>query len=183
MVTLALLVDQGVSAEAIRRHLSRLRPAARQGEGLALRPWHRARLWRLAAADASRPSGVLVPDGSAVYAGRNSLRLFSRFEKWFAQRGDLVIGCNRHPLSPLIGPGYFSVNEPAASELEFDYSKVPATAPEGWPAPRANTRFLARQVYGELLDRVVWVAPDVLIGAAFRSGAPLDSYFILVRSA
>jgi hypothetical protein len=39
----------------------------------------------------------------------------------------------------------------------------------------------AKPVYGGLRDRVAWVSPDVLIGAAFREGTPLDSYFVLVR--
>jgi len=46
----------------------------------------------------------------------------------------------------------------------------------------SNSRWLSHPVYGDLLDRVVWASPGVLIGAAFRGGAPLDSYFVLART-
>ena len=68
-----------------------------------------------------------------------------------------------------------------ASYLEFDYGHVPSQAPDGWPPVKSNDGLLARPVYANLLDRVVWVSPDVLVGAAYRGGEPLDSYFVLVR--
>lgn len=150
-------------------------------EALALSPAQLSAAWRSASADPPQSPGELVPESTAVYQGRNSLRLFSSFEKWFARQGDQVVGCNRHALSALIGPGYFTVGQPGAAELVFDYSRVPAVAPGGWPPVQPNSRPLARPVYGDLLDRVVWLTPDVLIGAAFRRGKPLDSYFVLVR--
>ena len=45
----------------------------------------------------------------------------------------------------------------------------------------SNTGTFSRPVYGHLSDRVAWVAADVLIGAAYRLGRPLDSYFVLAR--
>jgi hypothetical protein len=58
---------------------------------------------------------------------------------------------------------------------------IPDAAPPGWPRVAPNSGFLARSVYGNLLDRVRWAGPDVLIGAAFRGETPLDSHFVLVR--
>ncbi len=170
-----------LGADDLRRHLAELSAVDRRRDALALSSTQQAELWRSASADQRRPEGELVPGTTAVYLGRNSLRLFSHFEKWFARQGDQVVGCNRHALSALIGPGYFTVSQQKAAELEFDYSQVPPVAPADWPAVKRNSGPFARQVYGDLLDHVVWVTADVLVGAAFRRGTPLDSYFILVR--
>ena len=178
----ASLIAGGATAEEVRQHLIELDPGPVHEECLALSPAELRTLWQRASADEVRPQARLVTGASAVYVGRNSLRLFSSFEKWFARLGDHVVGCNRHPLSSFIGPGYFSVVE-RGTDLEFDYSVVPSEAPTGWPRPAANTRLMARPVYGGLLDRVVWLTASTLIGAAFRDTRPLDSYFILVRSA
>lgn len=150
---------------------------------LALRPGDQRRLWELADA-APAAAGVLVPaSGTATFAGRNSLAAFSRFEKRFVRQGDSIVGRNVHPLSPIIGPGYFTVREGDPVGLVFDYDRVPSQAPPGWPRARDNSGLLARSVYGDLQDRVRWIGADVLIGAAYRGGRPLDSYFVLVRSA
>ena len=110
------------------------------------------------------------------FVGRNSLAAFRNFEKWFATVDGVTVGCNRHPLAWLIGPGYFTVDG-----SRFDYRRVPPRAPEGWPPVVPNTGFFPRAVYGDLEDEVRWLTSDILVGAAFRGGRPLDSYFILVR--
>ena len=180
-MNLAALLAGDASATDVRKHLIELQSGPLRMECLSLSAAELRALWQMASTDEYRQQAELVPGTSAVYAGRNSLRFFSSFEKWFAREGDQVIGCNRHLLSPLIGPGYFSVAE-GAFQLEFDYSVVPAEAPNGWPRPAPNTRLLARSVYGGLVDRVIWLTTSVLIGAAFRHMTPLDSYFVLVRS-
>lgn len=173
----------GTTAAEVAGHVIGLSPAERWSECLALAAAHQRRWWELASAPSSATAGELLAGPTARFAGRNSLPLFSRFEKWFAHRDGTIFGCNRHALGPLIGPGYFMVRDDGSHRLEFDYARVPAQAPPGWPAIRANSGVLARPVYGDLLDKVVWVAPDVLVGAAYRHGAPLDSYFVLVRTA
>ena len=181
-MNLAMAIEAGATAEELRRHVAGLRPDQRRRECLGLSGPQQRALWRLVGADGPGPEGELVTGRFSVFEGRNSLRLFTSFEKWFTRQGDRVVGCNRHALSALIGPGYFSVERRWAGGLEFDYTQVPAVAPSGWPSVRPNSRPLARPVYGDLLDRVVWLAPDVLVGSAFRRGTPLDSYFILVRA-
>lgn len=142
------------------------------------------RLW-LAASNHPSPNGELIapgaPDATQRFAGRNSLLLFSRFEKRFFRSEGRVFGMNQHPLMPLIGPGYFGVAARSMGGLVFGYRQLPATPPEHWPAVRSNERGPARAVYGGLVDEVVWVSSDVLVGAAFRDGRPLDSYFVLAR--
>lgn len=179
----ALLGAPEASVGEVRERLAGLPPPALLRECLALAPRRQRRLWELASPTPAAARGRLLTGTTAVFAGRNSLRLLSRFEKWFAEQDGEVVGCNRHALSPLLGPGYFTVREGGAGELAFDYGRVPDRAPAGWPAVRSNDRPAARPVYGGLLDRVVWVTPDVLVGAAFRGSAPLDSYFVLVRTA
>jgi len=181
-VTLGSLLDAtGTTVHAVASHVAGLSQAESLGECLALSAAQQKRLWELATSAPAAQAGELVADTTATFAGRNSLRLFTRFEKWFAQQDHAIVGCNRHALSPLIGPGYFTVRNDGSPMLEFDYSTVPAEAPPGWPVIKQNSG-LARPVYGDLLDKVVWISPDVLIGAAFRGGSPLGSYFVLVRT-
>jgi hypothetical protein len=182
-VTLGSLLDAtGTTVGEVASHVAGLSLADSLSECLALSAAQQKRLWELASSAPAAQAGELVADTAATFAGRNSLRLFTRFEKWFARQDRAIVGCNRHALSPLIGPGYFTVRNDGAPMLEFDYSTVPAQAPPGWPVIKQNTGLLARPVYGDLLDKVVWISPDVLIGAAFRGGTPLDSYFVLVRT-
>ena len=145
---------------------------------------HQKRLWSVASSN-PQPDGELIASGSRDgiqrFAGRNSLALFSRFEKRFFNSDGRVFGMNQHPLMPLIGPGYFGVAARRSGGLIFGYRQLPANAPAGWPAVRTNDQGLARSVYGALVDEVVWVSRDVMIGAAFRDGQPLDSYFVLAR--
>jgi len=181
-LTLGSLLDTTrTTAGEIVGRVASMAPAERLEECLGLTPPQQRRLWQLASPVAAPSANELLSGEASVFAGRNSLQVFSRFEKWFARDGRAIVGCNRHALSPLLGPGYFTVRDENSPELEFDYSLVPAEAPAGWPAIRGNTGVLARPVYGDLLDKVVWITPDVLVGAAFRGGRPLGSYFVLVR--
>lgn len=180
-----MLDDGGISLPEIRTHLDGLDVAGRVAECGELSAARQKRLWELATAEAGEGGGDLIPAGqdTAVFAGRNSLRVFSHFQKRFARQGVDIAGYNVHPLAWLIGPGYFTVEPgPAGIPLRFDYSRVPTVAPAGWPRVSDNSSTLARPVYGGLLDEVVWVTPDVLIGSAFRGGRPLGSYFVLARA-
>jgi hypothetical protein len=175
-----LLDGSSCSSADVAAYMAGLTAAQRRDECLSLSAPRQSRLWDVAS---TRPpaDGELARSGAEVFAGRNSLRLFSRFQKWFARQEGRVVGCNRHSLSPLIGPGYFTVRDDGPGRLALDYWTVPAQAPPGWPRIAANSSGMARPVYGDLFDRLAWISPDVLVGAAFRRDKPLDSYFILVR--
>jgi hypothetical protein len=181
------MVDDGeVDASELADWLDRLSPASRIAECLALSADQQKRLWQVASAMGSGTSGgslVATADGeTAVFAGRNSLRMFTRFEKWFSRQGSEMVGCNRHALGWFTGPGYFTVQEDSRSSLlRFDYGRVPNQEPAGWPRVAGNSGIFSGTVYGGLLDEVVWVAADVLVGSALRRGTPLNSYFVLVR--
>jgi hypothetical protein len=181
-MTLAEMIEPGTVTRAdIAAHLDGLEARARVAECVGLSASRQKRLWEIASAEPGDPQELLGPSGTAVFVGRNSLRLFSRFEKRFARHAGTVIGYNRHRAGWLTGPGYFIVSS-VPGGLLFDYRKVPSEVPAGWPRVSLNTRAFANPVYGGLLDDVVWVTRDVLIGSARRGDVSLDSYFVLARA-
>jgi hypothetical protein len=186
-LSLSSLLDQrGTGLGDITAYLEGLNAADRLIECVGLSAVKQKRLWELASARPWPGEGELVPAGqdTAVFAGRNSLRMFSHFQKRFARHGTEIAGYNVHLLGWLIGPGYFIVEAGSAGmPLRFDYKRVPRTAPPGWPRVSDNSSAFARPVYGGLLDQVAWVSADVLVGAAFRERRSLGSYFVLARSA
>lgn len=182
-MTLAEMVDGAYTKmAAIRAHIDGLSAEERMAECLSLNPTQQKRLWQMVSGGQA-VAGELLPAGAAstAFAGRNSLSIFTRFEKHFARQGPAIVGYNRHRLRWLIGPGYFTVESDDTGALRFDYEHVPAESPPGWAAVRPNNGTFSRLVYDHLLDRVEWVSADVLIGSAYRSGESLDSYFVLVR--
>lgn len=184
-----LLRAPGATRLSISAFLDGLDEEARLREVRALPGGLQRKLWDACAGaavslDEFVPSSL--PEGQVlVYGGRNSLPLFSIFEKRFARVGGAVVGYNHSAVSGLIGPGYFTV-EPGtgarAGELFFDYERVPATAPAGCPPVRANTSGLGKLVFGGLHDFCRRVAAGVVIGEATRRGKPMGSYFVLARS-
>jgi hypothetical protein len=133
-----------------------------------------------------------VPDLVAVrHYGRNTLPLFTRFEKRFARpRGEdpgapkRLVGFNFQQLSPLTGPGYFVAREdPSHTEVLIDYRELPTQAPADWPPILGNDRGLGRLVYGNMVDTLRRVSEHVSIGSAARGGKDLGSWFILCREA
>jgi len=121
--------------------------------------------------------------------GRNTLPLFTLFEKRFARpRGEdpaapkRLIGFNFQPMATFTGPGYFVAYEDLMHrEVLIDYREVPTQAPDGWPPLRGNDRGLARLVYGNMVDTLRRVSEHVTIGSAARGGKDLGSWFVLCR--
>jgi len=121
--------------------------------------------------------------------GRNTLPLFTLFEKRFARpRGEdsaapkRLIGFNFQTMAPVTGPGYFVAHEdPSHREVLIDSREVPTQAPAGWPPIRSNDRGLGRLVYGNMVDTLRRVSEHVTIGSAARGGKDLGSWFILCR--
>lgn len=118
------------------------------------------------------------------HIGRNSLPLFSSFEKRFYRLGTkaAVGGANFQSTSFATGPGYFTASPNAeGTEIVIDYSQIPELAPEGWPALSDNDHGLGRLVYGGMIDTLRKVSEHVSIGAAHRRGQPPSAYFVLCR--
>lgn len=131
----------------------------------------------------------LVPSGkpplqAVRHIGRNTLPLFSHFEKRFYRLEGLaaVGGANFQSTSTFTGPGYFTAaaHEDRA-EIVIDYNRIPDRAPEGWPALTPNDHGLGRLVYGGMIDTVRRVSRHVSIGAAQRAEHAASAYFTLCR--
>ena len=118
------------------------------------------------------------------HVGRNSLPLFSSFEKRFYRLDAkaAVGGANFQSTSFATGPGYFTATPSAdRSEIVIDYNQIPELAPEGWPALSDNNHGIGRLVYGGMIDTLRKVSEHVSIGAAHKQGKPPSAYFVLCR--
>jgi hypothetical protein len=116
-----------------------------------------------------------------VHEGQNSLLPgFDRFAKHFVRIGDTIQGINVQFWSFVTGPGHFVVRMDG-SELVFDYTRLPAGVPSGWPALVPNDQGLSRLVYGGMIDRMRQVSREIVVGKAFRNGKDEGAYFMLHR--
>jgi hypothetical protein len=184
--TFASLIVRGASPAEIANHLDGLELERRVREVRAIGRRLQVKLWGLVkgAGALEIASFVGEPERTAIFKGRNTVPIFSTFEKrfWRPASGD-VFGYNHNVgLAALPGPGYFMVAE-AEGELVFDYCSVPRSAPSEWPPVRPNSGFLAGIVYGGMQDYVRFVSKTTVIGAAFRRGKPRNFYFLLTRFA
>lgn len=122
-----------------------------------------------------------------VHVGHNTTGAFPHFEKHFVRlEGDEapIAGYNEQMWRPVSGPGYFVVNEGEgehAGEIVFDYTKVPKTKPEGWPAIEKNDGFISGIVNGGMVDYVRALSSHVSIGVAYKNGKHRGFWFTLVR--
>jgi hypothetical protein len=183
------LLRARASAKDIERHLDALPPAARVQEVLAITGRGVKHLYEAVADAPSVTLEEIVPanagSSTVIFEGRNSLPLFTRFQKRFARLGDgTIVGYNHQTMSFFTGPGYFLVKAPSGEgehgkELLFDYTVSPASEPSGWPAFRPNDRGLSRLVYGNMKDYVRRVARGVIVGKAYKLGVDQKAYFSL----
>jgi len=122
-----------------------------------------------------------------IHDGFNTLMMHNLFQKRFCRvEGEdyKVAGYNYQSLSMFSGPGYFVVREGEGEhegELAIDYTKLPKSKPEGWPAIKGNDGGIAALVYGGMVDYLRKVSTHVSIGRAWKQGKPIDAWFALVR--
>jgi hypothetical protein len=150
-----------------------------------------AALYDAAADSAPLTLADFVPDGmgprvEVIHEGKNSLPLFSRFQKRFCRaEGGLLWGYNEQALRPFTGPGYFIVHPDERGQVVIDYRQVPRAAPEalpaGWPKILPNSARLSRFIYNGTVDVMRRVSQRVTVGRAQRAGQPMDAWFALVR--
>ncbi len=151
------------------------------------------RMWDAAASNGSTLEDFapkLAPAGvEVINAGKNSLPVFTHFEKRFVRvegRDDVLYGYNESPTKGLIGPGYFVAHAyPERGEVGIDYLQVPpadARVPAGWPAIKPNESGLQRFVYAGMVDYMRRVSKHVSIGRAYKGGTKeLPHTFLLIR--
>lgn len=146
-------------------------------------------LWELVDGFAEMTLADLVPRTTPPYEpvihyGRNSLPMFTLFEKRFYRMGDgsSIGGANFQTLSPFTGPGYFVVRkDDGVPEVLIDYRAQPKDKPADFPDIRGNESGIAKLVYGSMVDAVRRVSEHVSIGAATKNGQMIGAYFVLCR--
>lgn len=187
---LRALLENGAPASQIAGHLDALPFEDRRAEVLSLRGKALEALYDAVADAPALTLEDIVPAAekrTLIYYGRNSLPLFSSFQKRFARvKGGVIVGYNHQDMSFVTGPGLFVVQEPSgqgehANEPYFDYTAVPPAIPEGFPAFVPNEKGFSRLVYKDLLDYMRPVAKGAIVGRAWKRGSPEGSYFVLIR--
>lgn len=186
---LGTLLKAGAASADIARHLDALDPVEKLRQVLAVTgKWVHA----LHAAVADVPPLSLdefVPPSTTgttlIYEGRNSLAMFSRFQKrFFRTKSGVIVGYNHQTMKWATGPGYFVVQpadgkEPVPNELYIDYITEPPEIPEGWPPFKPNSRGLSRAVYYNTHDYMRRVATGVYVGKAYRLTEDINACFTL----
>ena len=161
-------------AELGRRELARLFDAAADNEPITLEHFV--------------PPGV-APMVEVIHEGKNSLGLFTRFQKRFCRPkngGDELWGYNEQSMRLFTGPGYFVTHRPTeklaiAGDIIVDYRLIPPDKPAGWPPIMPNTARLSRFIYNGTVDVMRRVSDHVSIGRAMKDNKPMDAWFVLVR--
>lgn len=118
---------------------------------------------------------------TVVHVGRNSMLLFSHFEKHVMLRGGVVQGFNRQFWEWASGPGHFTAVEEGGTAL-FDYTQQPLTVPSSFPALRSWWYGVSWFAYGDMKDSLRRVSEDVVVGGAVKLGKDLGVRFLLVRT-
>lgn len=188
--SLSSLLRARAGARVITEYLDALGPAARLAEVLAITGRGVAALYE-AVADAEPVSlEEFLPEnerGTRIYEGRNSLPMFSRFQKRF-QRGEggVIVGYNHQSMGVFTGPGYFVVKPPTGEgefgkELLFDYTLPPPFFPTGWPSYKPNEAGLSKLVYANMKDYCRRVAKGVVVGKAYKLGVDQKAWFSLTH--
>lgn len=181
---------QGDAAHTdITRHLDALDPAERLRQVLAVKgKWVKALYDRMADAPKLTLEEFVPPattGTTVIYEGRNSLAMFTRFQKRFYRtQSGIIVGYNHQSMQWITGPGYFVMQAadgqpPVPDEPYIDYITAPPEIPEGWPAYKANDRGLSKSVYFNMHDYMRRVATGVGVGKAYRAGEDIGAHFSL----
>ena len=126
------------------------------------------------------------PMTEVIHEGKNSLGLFTRFQKRFCRPPSTFTkpelwGYNEQSMRLFTGPGYFVAHRPAEGGVVVDYTRLPPDKPQGWPPILPNSARLSRFIYNGTVDVMRKVSAHVSVGRAFRAGKAMDAWFILAR--
>jgi hypothetical protein len=149
------------------------------------------KLWDIAENSEPLSLDYLVPpDAEALkpfpFEGKNSLPLFTRFQKvFYFDKDKNICGYNKQSMMWFSGPGYMMVqkNPKNDREIQVDYTRIPKEKPPDWPKIKSNDVIPTRFIYGGTKDNLRWVSKDVLIGRAYKMGEdPMPNWFVLCRT-
>jgi len=186
--SLSRLLDARASAKEIEDFLDGLSPDARLAEVLTITGKAVGRLYDATAEAAPLSLDEIIPpdtQGTLIYEGRNSLPLFSRFQKRFTRiESGILVGYNHQTMSFVTGPGYFVLKPPSGdgphpTEPYFDYTVAPPAEPSGWPTYKPNDRGFSKAVYADMKDYMRRVARGVMVGQAYKNGVAQSAWFSL----
>lgn len=178
-----------VDLAGLAAHLDALDAASRISAVRSLSRAEQARLFEAASGARRLTLDDFVPPGTppleaVIHHGKNSLPMFTLFEKRFCRPdagGDELWGYNEQPFKALTGPGYFVARQESALEVVLDYCELPPRKPPAWPPLLPNSARLSRFIYHRTRDFMRGVSRHVSIGRATREGRPMDNWFVLCR--
>jgi|HubBroStandDraft_2_1064218.scaffolds.fasta_scaffold22736_3 hypothetical protein len=183
--------SDAIDVEGLGRWLDGLDEAARVAATVSMTPGQQARLFEAAQGVRALTLDHFVPAAVAPletvrHAGKNSIRLISRFEKRFCRPemgSDVLWGYNESPwaVQRVAGPGYFVCYAIAAGEALIDYCQVPPGKPDAWPQVVSNSVGIVRYIFGGTQDTMRGISEHVSIGRAARAGQWMDNWFVLCR--
>jgi hypothetical protein len=184
----SLVASETTTLAQLAAHLDALDAEGRVREIRQMPGRLQERVWKLAQEAAPLTLDDLVPPGEGqevILAGKNSLPMFTWFEKRFTRLSGKIVGYNDQTMSFVTGPGYFTVvpgpPPERQKELLIDYTQLPTEKLAAWPAIKSNSSGLSRFVYHNLHDYLRRVSRDVVIGEATRMGKPMNSWFLIAR--
>ncbi len=183
------MLKAGTTSADVGRHLDSLTPEERLRQVLSVKgKWVKA-LYETAAGSAPVSLEEFVPESTkgttVIYEGRNSLAMFTRFQKRFLRtQSGVIVGYNHQSMQWVTGPGYFVFQAadgepPVPNEAYIDYITEPPEIPEGWPPYKPNTKGLSKSVYANMHDYMRRVANGVYVGKAYRGSEDIGAYFSL----
>jgi hypothetical protein len=190
MSTLPVLLGRRAPVTDLASFLDDAGPEGRVAALVALNGSEQQALYELAGAATLEdfvPSGATGP---VAHRGWNTLPLpaFGRaFTKWMVRGPSGIGGYNASPFRWLIGPGYFVLRDTVGEEqrhgvVVVDYYRVPqGPFPADWPWVVPSWFGPQALVYGWCHDYLRRVSADVTIGAAYKWGRPVGSWFVLHR--
>ena len=189
----SLLKPDSLDIDAIASHLDALSESARTEAIRGINGRQQMKLWHATEGRGATLDALVLPDTPArvevINAGKNSLPVFTNFEKRFcrvADRPDVLYGYNEGPTRGLVGPGYFVAHfYEERGEVGIDYTQVPpadAKLPDGWPAIKRNEQGLQILVYAHMIDFMRVVSSTVTIGRAVKKGKETPNTFLLNRT-
>ena len=195
------LADPQTTLAQVQEHLNALPFDERLNQCMALGKKAQRRLFQLSDAPGCTLDALIpadIPGGTeVVLEGKNTLPLFTRFQKrfcWPKDRKDQLYGYNEGFTRRFIGPGYFVAHNTDVPPSEdgwaerggsvVNYFMVPPSqnaVVDGWPKVVPNSRGLQMFVYKGTRDFMRKITDDVTIGEAYKGEKSIDNYFILVR--